>query len=113
MSMRLTLHYRMLLLAIALSVGIGALFARAILTIRDDEWNYARDANTALARTLEQSIGRTLDSFDHSLAGVVEILGRPDLASLPADVQHAMLFDHSLRSRGLGSVAVIDPGATS
>ncbi|ADX45912.1 diguanylate cyclase with PAS/PAC sensor [Paracidovorax avenae ATCC 19860] len=110
MSLRLTPHYRMLLLAVALSVGIGALFARAILTIRDDEWNYARDANAALARTLEQSIGRTLDSFDHSLAGVVETLARPDLAGLPPDVQHAMLFDHSLRTRGLGSVAVIDPG---
>lgn len=108
--MRLPLYHRLTLLALALSVGIGALFARAILTIRDDEWNYARDANAALARTLEQNIDRTLDSFDQSLQGVVEVLGRPDYDGLPEEIRRAMLFDRSLRTRGLGSVAVIDQG---
>ncbi|MDA8520603.1 diguanylate cyclase domain-containing protein [Acidovorax sp. NCPPB 4044] len=108
--MRLHPHRRLILLTIALSVGIGALFARTILSIRDDEWHYAQDANAAFARTLEQNIGRTLDGFDHSLAGVVDILARPDLHTLPEDMQRAMLFDHSLRTRGLGAVAILDPG---
>ncbi|WCM91524.1 diguanylate cyclase [Acidovorax sp. NCPPB 2350] len=106
--MRIPPHHRLILLAVALSVGIGALFARAILTIRDDEWNYARDANAAFARTLEQNIARTLDGFDHSLSGVVNVLARSDLRSLPLDMQYTMLFDHSLRTRGLGAVAVLD-----
>lgn len=108
--MRLPLHHRLTLLALALSVGIGALFARAILTIRDDEWSYARDANAALARTLEQNIGRTLDGFDQSLQGVVEVLGRPDYDGLPVEVRRLMLFDHSLRTRGLGGMVVLDQG---
>lgn len=108
--MRLPPFHRLILLALALSVGIGALFARAILTIRDDEWNYARDANAALARTMEQNIGRTLDGFDQSLQGVVEVLARPDYDALPEDIRRAMLFDRSLRTRGLGSVLVLDQG---
>jgi len=97
-----------ILLALALSAGIGALFAKTILTIRDGQWDYALQTNKTLAHTIEQNIGRTIDGFGHSLDGIVTGLGRADLRSLPAPVLRTLLFDSSLRTRGLGSVVVVN-----
>lgn len=99
---------RFVLLAVVLSAGIGLLFARTILTIRSDEWTHAQQTNANLSHTLEQNIARTLDGFDHSLAGVVNGLGRTDLQGLTPEQRNAVLFDHSLRTRGLGSIIVLD-----
>ncbi len=44
--------HRLFWLALLVSLGIGALFARALLTIRNDEWNYAAQTNDQLARSL-------------------------------------------------------------
>jgi len=106
--MRIASSRSLVTLALVLSLGVGALFARAILTIRDDQWAYARHINSTLAHTIEQNIARTVSGFDHSLAGVVNTLGQYDLQAIPPGMRHALLFDHSLRTRGLGSVAVLD-----
>ncbi|RYF27321.1 MAG: diguanylate cyclase [Comamonadaceae bacterium] len=97
-----------ILLALVLSAGIGALFARAILTIRDSQWAYALQTNSTLAHTMEQNIGRTIDGFGHSLDGIVTGLSRPEVRTLPAPLQRTLLFDSSLRTKGLGSVVVLD-----
>lgn len=97
-----------ILLALVLSAGIGALFVRAILTIRDSQWNYAVQTNSTLAHTLEQNIGRTIDGFAHSLDGIVTGLARPDVRALPQSLARTLLFDSSLRTKGLGSVVVVD-----
>ncbi|MDA8447312.1 diguanylate cyclase domain-containing protein [Paracidovorax valerianellae] len=99
---------RLVLLALVLSAGIGALFARAILTIRDDAWSYALQTNASLARTVEQNIKRTLDGFDYSLIGVAKSLSDPGLPSLGPEMRNTFLFDHSLHTPGLGAVAVLD-----
>lgn len=98
----------LILWALVLAIGIGVLFARAVLTIRDDQWAHAKATNAMLAHTIEQNITRTIDGFDHSLAGVVNSLGSFDLPSLSPELRSALLFDHSLRMRGLGTVAVLD-----
>jgi hypothetical protein len=59
--------HRLMWLALLVSVGIGALFARTIWTIRNDEWSYAVQTNDNLVRTLDQGLGWALDSFDNSL----------------------------------------------
>ncbi|GKT21533.1 diguanylate cyclase [Acidovorax sp. SUPP3334] len=99
---------RLVLLALVLSAGIGALFARAILTIRDDAWSHALNTNASLARTLEQNIKRTLDGFDYSLIGVAKSLSDPGLPNLSPEMRNTFLFDHSLHTPGLGTVAVLD-----
>ena len=107
-SLRQFLQNRLIWLALLVALGIGALFAQAIWTIRDDEWNYARQTNQNLVQTLEQSVEWTLDSFDKSLDGVAREASRPDVWALPPDLRARVLFDNSLRSQGVGDVVVAD-----
>lgn len=94
--------------ALVLAIGIGVLFTRAVLTMREEQWAHARLVNAMLAHTIEQNITRTIDGFDHSLAGVVNSLDRFDVQNMSAPLRQALLFDYSLRTRGLGSVIVLD-----
>ncbi|MFN4121087.1 diguanylate cyclase domain-containing protein [Acidovorax sp.] len=100
--------HRLIWLALLVSLGIGALFARTIWTIRKDEWNYAVQTNTNLVQTLEQGLGWALDSFDKSLAGVALEVSRPEVWALPPGLRARVVFDNSLRSRGAGDVLVLD-----
>ncbi|MFY3385587.1 diguanylate cyclase domain-containing protein [Paracidovorax sp. MALMAid1276] len=100
--------HRLIWLALLVSLGIGALFARTIWTIRSDEWNYSVQTNTNLVKTLEQGLVWTLDSFDKSLAGVAREVARPEVWALPPDLRARVVFDNSLRSRGAGDVLVLD-----
>ena len=69
-SLRQFFSHRLIWLALLVALGIGALFARTIWTIRNDEWSYAEQTNANLVRTLEQGLAWALDSFDKSLEGV-------------------------------------------
>lgn len=106
--MRLSPTTRLIALALLLSLGIGALFARAICTMRDDEWNYARTTNTNLVQALEQSMARTLDGFDRSLLGLATALAQPDVMALAPHLRSQVLFDHSLRVPAVAAVSVSD-----
>ena len=104
--MRQSSSRRLLALALLLSLGIGALFARAILTIRDDEWNYARTTNTNLVQALEKSVARTLDGLDRSMVGLADGVTRPEVMALAPDLRALVLFDHSLRSPAVAAISV-------
>ena len=99
---------RLIVLALLLSLGIGALFARAILTIKDDEWNYARTTNTNLVQALEKTVARTIDSLDRSMVGLAAGVNQPEVMALPPDLRALVLFDHSLRSPAVAAVSVSD-----
>ncbi|MDD2711877.1 MAG: diguanylate cyclase [Simplicispira sp.] len=100
--------HRLMALALLLSLGIGALFARAILTIRDEEWNYTRTNNTNLVQSIEQSLARTLDGLDRSLLGLAHALGQPEVMALPLGLRSQVLFDYSLRVPAVAAVRVSD-----
>ena len=100
--------HRLLWLSLLLSLGIGALFARAIWTIRNDEWSYASQSNANLVRTLEQGLSWTLDSFDKSLEGVAREVSRPEVWALPPNLRARVVFDNSLRVGGAGDVWVLN-----
>ena len=100
--------HRLIWLALLVSLGIGALFARTIWTIRNDEWNYAAQTNANLARTLEQGLTWALDTFDKSIEGVAREVSRPEVWALPPDLRARVVFDNSLRVRGAGDVLVLD-----
>jgi len=99
---------RLILLALLLSLGIGGLFARSIWALREEAWSNAERANANLARTLDQSIARTLESFDQSMQGVVEGVTDPRVMALPVEMRQLALFDNSLRVQGIGFVLVLD-----
>ncbi|WP_313077124.1 diguanylate cyclase domain-containing protein [Melaminivora sp.] len=94
--------------ALALCLGVVLLLARALHTLHTEQWQHAEQTNATLAHTLEQNIARTIDSFDRSLVGVVSSLEQFDTAHMSPTLRSALLFDHSLRSRGRGEVAVLD-----
>ncbi|KRD27047.1 diguanylate cyclase [Acidovorax sp. Root267] len=99
--------HRLIWLSLLLSLGIGAIFARTIWSIRNDEWSYASQNNANLVRTLEQGLSWTLDTFDQSLEGVTREVSRPEVWALPADLRSRLVFDNSLRARA-GGVWVLD-----
>lgn len=98
----------LVVLAMLLALGIGALFARAIWTIREDDWSAAQSTNTNLVRTLEQSVARTLDGFDQSILGVARGLATPAVMALEPGLRSRVLFDNSLRVLGVQEVLVSD-----
>ncbi len=97
---------RLVLLALLLSLGIGALFARAIWTMREDQQRFVRDTSASVAYILEQTIARSLDAFDESLQGVVRELGNADAMALAPALRDRLLFDNALRLSGSGGVVV-------
>ncbi len=99
---------RYALLALVLSLAIAALFARALLTLREDQWDHARQTNANLAHTIEQNIGRTIDSINESLDGIVDSMHRDDIKTLPMATRRALIFDRSLHMEGMGSTLVLD-----
>lgn len=107
-SLRQFFSHRLIWLALLVALGIGALFARTIWTIRNDEWSYAVQTNSNLARTMEQGLAWSLDSFDKSLEGVAREVARPEVWALPPDLRARVVFDNSLRARGAGDVLVLD-----
>lgn len=100
--------HRLIWLAVLVSLGIGALFARTIWTIRNDQWNYAVQTNRNLVQTLEQGLNWGLGSFDKSLEGVAKEVSRPEVWALPPELRARVVFDDSLRTRGAGDVLVLD-----
>ena len=99
-SLRQFFSHRLIWLALLVALGIGALFARTIWTIRNDEWSYAAQTNANLARTLEQGLAWSLDSFDKSLERVAREVARPEVWALPPDLRARVVFDNSLRAGG-------------
>lgn len=107
-SLRQFFSHRLIWLALLVCAGIAALFARAIWTIRQDEWNYAVQTNANLARTIEQGLTWSLDSFDKSLEGVAREMLQPEVWELPPELRARVVFDNSLRARGAGDVVVVN-----
>ena len=103
-----TRSHLLTLITLLLTLGIGALFARAIWTLKDEHWTATQRINTSLAQTLDRSITRAIDAYDLSLQGVVAGLSDPDIMGLPARQRHSALFDQSLRQRGAAGVLVLD-----
>ncbi len=99
---------RLFALAVLLALGIGALFARAIWTMRDEQWSFAERNGANLASALEDSVGVTLRSFDRSLEGLVKTLQNPEAMALPDPLRQRVLFDESLRMSGNGGVVVLN-----
>lgn len=91
-----------------LTLGIGALFGRAIWTMREDEWNFARTTNANLVRTLEQGVATTLQGVDRSLSGLASDMGNAQVLAFSPEVRARVLFDHSLQVPVIARVAVLD-----
>ncbi len=95
-------------LMLLLALGIGALFGRAIWTIRSDEWSFASATNANLVRSLEQSVASTLGSIDRSMVGMVGSLANAQVMSLAPEMRARVLFDYSLRVPLIAGVSVLD-----
>ena len=106
--MRHFFSQRLIWLALLLSMGIGAMVARTVWTMRADEWDFATRTNANLATALEQSVGWTLRALDQSLQDVVAKLEHPGVMELPQEMRNRVLFNTPLRGAGLMDVYVVD-----
>ena len=73
---------RLILLAVLASLGIGALFAQTIWSMRNYAWQHAERTGTNLAYTLQQSIATLLKNLDPSLQGLAKDLANPQVMAL-------------------------------
>ena len=112
MTWRRYLSHRLTWLAVLVALGIGALFARSVWTLRNDEWAHAQQTNDNLIQTLEQGLRWTLDAYDNSLRGVVREVSRPDVWDLPPELQARVVFNDSLDTRGMADFLVLDAQGT-
>ncbi len=106
--MRHFFSQRLIWLALLLSMGIGAMVARTVWTMRSDEWDFAERTNSNLVTALEQSVGWTLRAMDQSLQDVVAKLEHPGVMELPQELRNRVLFNTPLRVAGLMDVYVVD-----
>ena len=106
--MRHFFSQRLIWLALLLSMGIGAMVARTVWTMREDEWDFAARTNGNLVVALEQSVGWTLRAMDQSLQDVVAKLEHPGVMELPQALRNRVLFNTPLRVAGLMDVYVVD-----
>ena len=101
---------RLVWFSLVVSVGIGALFARTLWTIRTDEWDFANQTGNNLSQTIEQGLAWTLDSFDKSIQGAAREVVQPEVWALSPDLRDRLVFDNSLRARGAGDILVLNAG---
>lgn len=106
--MRHFFSQRLIWLALLLSLGIGAMVARTVWTMRQDEWSFAARTNSNLVTALAQSIHWSLGAMDQSLQDVAAKLERPDVMDLPHELRSQLLFERPLRMAGLMDVYVVD-----
>ena len=107
-SMRHFFSQRLIWLALLLSLGIGAMVARTVWTMRQDEWSFAARTNSNLVTALAQSIHWSLGAMDQSLQDVAAKLERRDVMGLPDELRSQVLFERPLRMAGLMDVYVVD-----
>ncbi|MGP1692106.1 MAG: diguanylate cyclase domain-containing protein [Giesbergeria sp.] len=107
-SLRHFFSQRLIWLALLLSVGIGAMVARTVWTLRSDAWDFAARTNSNLVTALEQSIGWTLGAMDQSLQDVAAKLEHRGIMDLPQELRSPVLFSAPLRAAGLMDIYVID-----
>jgi diguanylate cyclase (GGDEF)-like protein/PAS domain S-box-containing protein len=108
MFMRPPAFRRLILLAVLVALGIGALFGQTIWSMRSDTWQHAERTGANLAYTLQQSIATLVKNLDPSLQGLADDLANPRVMALDPDLRNRVLFDHSLRAEGLSAVLVLD-----
>ncbi|RID98262.1 bifunctional diguanylate cyclase/phosphodiesterase [Simplicispira hankyongi] len=106
--MRQPASRRLILLALLVALGIGALFAQAIWAMRSHALRHAESTGANLAYALQQSIATLLRTLDPSLQGLAGDLANPQVMALSPDLRNRVLFDHSLRAEGLSAVLVLD-----
>lgn len=106
--MRLARPRQLILLALLLSVGIGALFVHAISTMRQDQWNFASRTNANLAHTLALTLRHTLESFQDSLKDVVTLVQNKQVMALAPALRDQALFHQILSVPHIEGVLVLD-----
>jgi diguanylate cyclase (GGDEF)-like protein/PAS domain S-box-containing protein len=99
---------RLILLAVVLALGIGALFGQAIWAMRSHALRHAESTGANLAYALQQTIGTLLRNLDTSLQGLVQDLENPQVMALAPDLRNRLLFDYSLHAKELSAVLVLD-----
>lgn len=96
-----------LLLAATLAL-ICIAFALLLWNARIAERQKASTAASNLSAALTQDIARSIELYDLSIRGVIEVLGNPAVMSTTPDLRQLILFDRATAAPYLGSLRVLD-----
>lgn len=103
---------RLLLVGALTSVAILALFSAVAWRMAADDYSRARQAAANLVGPAAMDISRLIESYDLSLAAIVDILPNAKVSALPDDLRQVVLFGRSANERNLGPVFVLDETGT-
>lgn len=98
---------RLLLLAVAIAIGIGALVAHQLLASRTSIWERARADNSNLLFTVSHSLQATLRAADQAVLHVIQHLEDGSVDMLNHTMPHANKFGGQPEG-GLGALMVLD-----
>lgn len=101
--------HRLAWLALVLSLGIGALFAHTIWSMRQEHWDYQLRTNENLSSTLAKGLEWLLDAVDFSLQKTAIALSEAHVLEGDADQAHnSELQDALWRDINRSGLVVLD-----
>ena len=101
-------------IVLSLIAGIIATISFAVLGYqvstgsRADVAEYADSTARNILEVIRRDIGRTIESYDLSVQGVMTAIRSPDFAKVGAEGQHLMMFDRSAQASDYSSILVSD-----
>nr|WP_294503225.1 GGDEF domain-containing protein [uncultured Rhodopila sp.] len=96
----------------AVVFGMLAVGVMILLQARDDAWRQAQLSSANLALALERDIARNISSYDLSLQGAADALRLPGIDRVSPEIRQMAIFDRAISAEYLGSLLVLDAGAT-
>lgn len=111
-SKAITVPFRRPKLFVAGSVSLATIIAGsgiwALVQMRSDALERAREGASNLSVILERNIASGLGAYELSMQAVIDGVNNPRILSLPPDVRQLVLFDRSINTQDVGSLLATD-----
>lgn len=97
-----------IVVTMAVTLGLCSLVVFNLLDARRDNWERTSQSTRNLARAVAEEIGRTVESLDLSLQGVVDNSLVPGVMELEPRLRDLALFGRAATARNLGYLMLLD-----
>lgn len=95
-------------LAVLVSLGIGAMSAQTMWTVRQEQWAYHERTNANLSGTLAKGLEWSLDGVDLALQKIAIVMQDAGTLEHSEYLSHAVLLDSVWRDIQISGVTVLD-----
>lgn len=94
--------------SIGLAISVATIGTGALLEMRRDAYERAKEAAANLSLILERDIARNLEIYELSMHAVIDGVKDPEILRLPPAIRQLVLFDRSTHATDMGSLLVTD-----